>query len=169
MTDQLEITLNVPELRQAVRFYRTLLDSPPVAAERRAAWFDVPGSDLRLALRETSAPSATGVRVCVDPGRLRAATRRLRQTGARPAESGLATDGHPRAIALSDPGGNRLELCSPLAETPPTHTREIDARRLMRAGARLLAHAFSAGTVGERLDHARAHDQLMALGRGRHT
>ena len=169
MTDQLEVTLNVPDLGRAVRFYRTLLDSPPVAAERRVAWFDVPGSELRLAVRETATPSATGLRVCVDPGRLRAASRRLHQTGARIVASGLATDGHPRAIALSDPGGNRVELCSPLAQAPPAPRRQLDTRALLRSGARLLASAFSAGAVGERLDSARAHDQLIALGHGRRT
>ena len=169
MTDQLEVTLHVPDLGPAVRFYRTLLDSPPVAAERRVAWFDVPGSELRLAVRETAAPSATGLRVCIDPGRLRAASRRLRQTGARVVASGLATDGHPRAIALSDPGGNRMELCSPLRLAPPVPRRSLHARALLRSGARLLASAFSGGAIGERLDSARAHDQLMALGHGRHT
>jgi predicted enzyme related to lactoylglutathione lyase len=169
MTDQLEVTLNVPDLGPAVRFYRTLLDSPPVAAERRVAWFDVPGSELRLAVRETATPSATGLRVCIDPGRLRAASRRLQQTGARVVASGLATDGHPRAIALSDPGGNRMELCSPLAQAPLAPRRSLDARELLRSGARLLASAFSAGAIGERLDSARAHDQLMALGHARRT
>jgi catechol 2,3-dioxygenase-like lactoylglutathione lyase family enzyme len=164
MTDQLEVTLNVPELREAVRFYRALLGSPPVTAERRVAWFDVPGSQLRLAVRESSTPSATRVRVCVDPGRLRAASRRLRQIGAQPTGSGLASDGHPRAIALSDPGGNGLELCSPAALAPPARGRQIGVRRSMRSGARLLARALSPGTIGERLDQARAHDQLMTLG-----
>jgi len=79
----------------------------------------------------------------------------------------LASDGHPRAIALSDPGGNGLELCSPLALAPPARWRQIDARRLMRSGARLLARALSPGTIGQRLDQARAHDQLMTLGLGR--
>ena len=52
---------------------------------------------------------------------------RLHQTGRATVASGLATDGHPRAIALSDPGGNRLELCSPLAQAPPA-PRRFDAR-----------------------------------------
>jgi catechol 2,3-dioxygenase-like lactoylglutathione lyase family enzyme len=167
MTDQLEVTLNVPDLRQAARFYRALLGSPPVMAERRVAWFDVPGSELRLAVRESSTPSATRLRVCMDPGRLRAASRRLREIGARPTGSGLTLDGHPRAIALSDPGGNGLELCSPLALAPPARWRQIDARRLMRSGARLLGRALGPGTIGQRLDQARAHDQLMTLGLGR--
>ena len=169
MTDQLEVTLTVPDLDRAVRFYRTLLGGPPAAAEGRAAWFDVPGTELRLAVREARTPGATALRVCVDPGRLRAASRRLRQSGTRVVASGLATDGHPRAIASSDPGGNRVELCSPLAQAAPARWRQVDASELLRSGARLLARAFSAGAIGERLDSARAHDQLMALGRGRHT
>jgi catechol 2,3-dioxygenase-like lactoylglutathione lyase family enzyme len=167
MTDQLEITLNVPDLRQAVRFYRAVLGSPPVTAERRVAWFDVPGSELRLAVRESSTPSATRLRVCVDPGRLRAASRRLRQLGARPNGSGLASDGHPRAIALSDPGGNGLELCAPLALAPPARRQQIDARRLMRTSARVLGRVLSSGPIGQRLDQAYAHDQLMTLGLAR--
>lgn len=169
MTDQLEVTLNVPDLRQAITFYRALLGSPPVTAARRVAWFDVSGSDLRLAVRESSAPSATRLRVCVDPGRLRAASRRLRQIGARPTGSGLASDGHPRAIEMSDPGGNGLELCSPLALAPPARRRQIDARRLMRSSARLLERALSAGPIGQRLDQAHAHDRLMTLGLARHN
>jgi catechol 2,3-dioxygenase-like lactoylglutathione lyase family enzyme len=167
MTDQLELTLNVPDLRRAVGLYRALLGAPPVASERRVAWFDVPASELRLAVRESSTPSAARLRVCVDPGRLRAASRRLRQRGVRPIGSGLAPDGHPRAIALSDPGGNGLELCSPLTLAPPARWRQIDARRLMRSAVALLARVLSAGTVGERLDQARAHEQLMVVGSGR--
>jgi catechol 2,3-dioxygenase-like lactoylglutathione lyase family enzyme len=168
MTDQFEVTLNVPDLRQAIRFYRALLGSPPVTAARRVAWFDVPDSELRVAVREGSAPGATRLRVCVDPGRLRAASQRLRQIGARLTGSGLASDGHPRAIELSDPGGNRLELCSPLALAPPARGRQIDARRLLRSSARLLTRALSADPIGRRLDQAQAQDQLMTLGFARH-
>jgi hypothetical protein len=37
----------------------------------------------------------------------------------------------------------------------------------MRLGARLLAGALRPGTIGQRLDHAHAHDQLMLLGLAR--
>src|SRR5215207_10660317 len=97
MTDQLEVSLSIPDLGQAIDFYSRLLDGPPHAAERRVAWFDVPGSSLRLALREGAAPSVTSLRVCTETSRLRAASARLRRTGVRPAESGLMADGQPRA------------------------------------------------------------------------
>jgi hypothetical protein len=167
--DQYQVTLNVPHLGRAVSFYSTLLGAPPKAAERRVAWFDVPDSPLRLALREGSAPSAANLRVCTDPTRLRAATARLWQLGVRTTASGLATDGHPRAIQLSDPGGNRLEFCAPLAATPVADRRRIDAAGLLRAGGQLLRRSLSAGPVDQRFDHTRAQEQLMLLRLGRRT
>ena len=152
----------MPHLRRAVSFYSTLLDAPPQAAERRVAWFDVPDSPLRIALRERSAPSATSLRVCTDPTRLRAATTRLKQTGVRTVASGLAGDGHPRAVEFSDPGGNRLEFCTSLTATPAAHLR-ADVAGLLRSGAQLLRRSLSAGPVEQRFDHARAQEQLMLL------
>jgi catechol 2,3-dioxygenase-like lactoylglutathione lyase family enzyme len=166
--DQYEVTLNVPHLRRAVSFYSALLDAPPKAAERRVAWFDVPDSPLRLALREGSDPSATSLRVCTDPTRLRAATARLRQIGVRAVGSGLATDGHPRAIELSDPGGNRLEFCAPLSATPAAQ-RRTDFAGLLRSGAQRLRRSLSAGPVDQRFDDARAREQFMLLRIGRRT
>ena len=160
--DQYEVTLNVPHLRQAVSFYSTLLDAPTKAAERRVAWFDVPDSPLRLALREGPAPGATSLRVCTDLTWLRAASTRLRQTGVRTVASGLAADGHPRAIEFSDPGGNRLEFCTPLTATPAAH-RRIDVAALLRSGARMVRRTLSAGPVERRFDHARARDQRISL------
>ena len=167
MSNQLEVTLNVPHLGQAIRFYSTLLEAPPHARERRVAWFDVPNSPLRLALREGSTPGATNLRVCTDPTRLRAATARLRQIGVRTSASGLATDGHPRAIELSDPGGNRLEFCAPLAVAPVSRRRRLDAAGLLRSGERLLRRAVSPRPIDQRFDHARALEQSILLLRER--
>jgi catechol 2,3-dioxygenase-like lactoylglutathione lyase family enzyme len=167
--DQYQVTLNVPHLGRAVSFYSTLLGVSPKAAKRRVAWFDVPESPLRLALREGSAPSATHLRVCTDPTRLRAATTRLRQVGVPTTASRRATDGHPRAIEFSDPGGNRLEFCAPLAAAPVVDRRRIDPAGLLRAGWQLLRRSLGAGPVDQRFDHARAQEQLMLLRRGRRT
>jgi catechol 2,3-dioxygenase-like lactoylglutathione lyase family enzyme len=168
-SDQYEVTLNVPHLQRAVSFYSTLLDARPKAAERRVAWFDVPDSPLRLALREGSVPGAASLRVCIDATRLRTATARLRQRGVRTTASGLAIDGHPRAIELSDPGGNRLEFCTPLTDAPVAQRRRIDAAGLVRAAGQLLRRSLSAGPVDQRFAHARAQDELMLLRLGRRT
>ena len=166
--DQYEVTLNVPQLPRAVSFYSTLLDAPPKAAERRVAWFDVPDSPLRLALREGSAPSTARLRVCTDPTRLRAATARLLRTGVRTVASGLSTGGHPRAIEFSDPGGNRLELCAPLSAAPAAR-RRIDVAGVLRSAAHVLRRPLIAGTVDRRFDHARAREQHMLLRVDRRT
>jgi catechol 2,3-dioxygenase-like lactoylglutathione lyase family enzyme len=166
VTDQYEVTLNVPRLQQAVSFYSTLLDARPTAAERRVAWFDVPDSPLRLALREGSAPGAASLRVCTDATRLRTATARLRQRGVRTTASGLATDGHPRTIELSDPGGNQLEFCAPLTAAPVAR-RRIDVAGLVGAAAQRLRRSLSTGPVEERFAHERAQDELTLLPLGR--
>jgi len=168
MTDQFEVSLDVPDLGRAIGFYSTLLDVPPLATERRVAWFDVPDSPLRLELRETSVPAATNLRICAEPARLRAASARLRQTRVRTAERGLTTAGNPRAIALSDPGGNRLELCAPLAGGSVARTRQVGADRL-RSGGQVLRRLLSAGPVDERFDHERAREQRMLLRHGRRS
>ncbi len=166
--DQYEVTLNVPDLGRAISFYSTLLDTRPKAAERRVAWFDVPDSPLRLALREGPASGGASLRVCTDATRLRSATARLRQRGVRTTASGLATDGQPRAIELSDPGGNRLEFCAPLAAVPAAR-RRVDVAGPVRAAAQLLRRSISPGPIDERFAHARAHDELLLLRLGRRT
>ena len=78
MKDQLAVTLNVPDLGRAIGFYSTLLAVSPQAAQRRVAWFDVPDSPLRLELREGDTRTATRLRICATPSRIRAAHKLLR-------------------------------------------------------------------------------------------
>jgi len=167
--DQFAVSLNVPDVGRAVGFYSALLDADPKAIERRVAWFDVPGSPLRIELRESSAPAATSLRICAEPSRVRAATARLRQTGVRMAESGLLRDGHPRAIALRDLGGNRLELCAPLAGATGGRVRPAGASRMLRSSAHRLRRLIAAGAIDERFDRERAREQGMLLRHGRHV
>jgi hypothetical protein len=93
---QLEVRLDVPNLGQAVGFYSTLFDASPSAAERRAVWFDVPESTLRIELREALTPTTTRLRLCTDPRRLQVAAARLRQGGVAIAQAGLTPEGTPR-------------------------------------------------------------------------
>jgi hypothetical protein len=67
---QLEVSLDVPNLGQAVGFYSAFFDGAPSATERRIVWFDVPESTLRIELREALAPTATRLRLCTEPRRL---------------------------------------------------------------------------------------------------
>jgi catechol-2,3-dioxygenase len=163
VTDQIAVTLNVPNLGRAIGFYSGLLAVSPRAVERRAAWFDVPDSPLRLELREGSARAATRLRVCASPSRVRAASETLRQRGVRIVESGLMPGGHARALALSDPGGNHLELCAPLGRARGARTRSVDTGRWLRSSRHALLGLLTAGTLERRFDHARTQEQVMLL------
>jgi hypothetical protein len=159
VTDQIAVTLKVPNLGRAIGFYSGLLAVSPRAVERRAA----PDSPLRLELRESSARAATRLRVCAAPSRVRAASETLRQKGVRIVESGLMPGGHAQAFALSDPGGNHLELCAPLGRARGARTRSVDTGRWLRSGRHALLGLLTAGTLERRFDHARTQEQVMLL------
>jgi catechol 2,3-dioxygenase-like lactoylglutathione lyase family enzyme len=117
MIGDLQLRLAVPNLGRAIRFYSTLLDTAPVATERRLAWFHVPGSVLDLELHEDDEVAPANVRLCVEPEWLKVAGARLGRAQLSVARSGLARAGDPalpRALMLADPAGNRWELCTPL-------------------------------------------------------
>jgi hypothetical protein len=161
MKDQHAVTLNVPNLGRAIGFYSTLLAVSPQAAERRVAWFDVPDSPLRLELRQGGERTATRIRICAPPSRIRAAHERL--LGMRYAESGLMPGGHPRALALTDPGANQLELCAPLGRARVARTWSVDAGRWLRSGRRVLHALLALGPVERRFDQARTYEEGMML------
>lgn len=163
MKDQLAVTLNVPNLGRAIGFYSTLLAVSPQAAERRVAWFDVPNSPLRLELRQGGERTATRIRICAPPSRIRAAHKRLRKDGMRYAESGLMPGGHPRALALTDPGGNHLELCAPLGRARVARTWSVDAGRWLRSWRRVLHALLAPGPVERRFDQTRTYEEGMML------
>jgi len=159
--DQYEVTLGVPRLAPALGFYARLLGVDPVAAERRVAWFDVPETPLRLAIRETADAGTAQVRICVNPAGLRATADRLRQHGHRIHPSGLAPDGHARAISIRDPGGNALEFCAPLsAALPPARPHRRRAAS-PRAFARVLRGLLGRGPIEERFARAQARDHML--------
>ncbi len=117
MIGDLQLRLAVPNLGRAISFYSTLLDTAPVATERRLAWFHVPGSALDLELHEDDEVASANVRLCVEPQWLKVAGARLRRARLSVARSGLARAGDPalpRALMVADPAGNRWELCTPL-------------------------------------------------------
>ena len=163
MKDQLAVTLNVPNLGRAIGFYSTLLAVAPEAADRRVAWFDVPDSPLRLELRQGDTRTATRLRICAPPSRIRAAHKRSRQEGMRYVESGLMPGGHPRALALTDPGGNHLELCAPLGRARAARTWSVDAGRWLRSGRQVLHALLTPGPLERRFDQARTREEGMLL------
>jgi Glyoxalase-like domain len=163
MTGDFQVRLDVPNLGRAIRFYTTLLDTTPVATERRLAWFHVPGSALDLELHEEDEVAPTSVRLCVEPGWLRATLARLGRARLRVSPSGLARAGDaalPRALVLADPAGHRWELCIPLlSQAVPARPRVVPRARAMLAfGRRLLAPS----PMEQRLERERTRSEALA-------
>jgi hypothetical protein len=124
VSGQLEVTLDVPNLGRAVGFYSNVFDAEPAATERHMAWFDVPGATLRIELREALTPTATRLRLCIEPPHLQAVTARLSRGGVAIAQAGLTREGGPREIMFRDPGRNCWNLYSPIeAAAPPMPVR----------------------------------------------
>jgi hypothetical protein len=163
---QLEVSLDVPNLGQAVGFYSRLFDVSPLAAERRAVWFDVPESVLRIELREAPAPTATRLRLCTDPRRVHVVAARLSQGGVAVAQAGLAREGSPRAISFRDPGRNSWELYSSIIGTaPPMPTRRSAGGPWRSLTERMGAAMRTASAVEVRFDRER--NQIISLTRHR--
>jgi hypothetical protein len=130
----------------------------PSATERRVAWFDVPGSTLRLELREAPTLTATRLSLCTDPRGLRAVAARLGQAGVATVEAGLTRGGDPRAISFRDPGRNRWELCAPLGVAPAPMSIHRGAARLRRSLTARARWLLSPGPVEARYHQQRSRD-----------
>jgi hypothetical protein len=161
---QLEVSLDVPDLGQAVSFYSTLFDVSPSASERRAAWFDVPESTLRVELREALTPATTRLRLCTEPRRLRLVADRLSQSGVAIAQAGLTPNGSPRAISFHDPGRNSWELyVSITVADPPTSIRGTARSTWRSISERLRAAVRASSALESRLEHERGRDKDLSL------
>jgi hypothetical protein len=118
---QLDVRLDVPNLGQAVGFYSAFFDVAPLVAERRAVWFDVPDSPLRIELREALTPIGTQLRLCTDP----------------------------RAISFHDPGRNRWELYASIAIPAPPRPSHRSAGRAWRSLTHGIGAAIRAASAME--------------------
>jgi hypothetical protein len=125
------------------------------------AWFDVPKSVLRLALREVGTPAPLRLRLCTDPKQLRALSAAARRIGLRTAEAGLAGAG-PRAVFFSDLGGNRWEVCTPIGTVSRLDGIRARAGRLLHAVAAGWSWLSTPGPVEARFRHQRAAVERLA-------
>jgi hypothetical protein len=167
---QLEVSLDVPNLGQAVGFYSTLFDASPLAAERRMVWFDVPESTLRIELREALTPTAARLRLCTEPRRLQVLAARLSQRGVAITQAGLTREGNPRAISFHDPGCNWWELyASIIVAPPPMSIRRGTGRSRRSVAERVRAAVRAASALEARFDQERSRDQNLALSHSHRT
>ena len=174
---EVEVGLDVPNLGRAVGFYCNLFEVSPSGAERRTVWFDVPGSKLRIELKEALTPTPTRLRLCTEPHRLQAVVARLRQGGVAVVQAGLTREGTPRAVSFRDPGRNRWELYASILAPPPPIPSDRDtghgrdslterARVAISAAARAVSDA---GLIEARFEHEQSRAQTLVSRHGSQT
>lgn len=143
----LELTLAVPDLRRAVRFYRLLFGAEPADVRAGMVRFEPRSPGVDLTLRRGSADTPAQVRFCTDAAGLARARDRLSRGGVATVESGLVRASRlPREIAVRDPAGHQWRICvaqlsagrRALWRLRVTHDARSAAdavRRFVRAGA----------------------------------
>jgi hypothetical protein len=153
LPDRYEVALPVDDVASAARHYTLVTGGPPAARLPQAAWFDVPGTALRLAVRRFETPGTARVRACLASSHLRAITARLARARATYVSCGLSHNGLPRAITVTDVAGNRLELCVPPSERADVPRRRWAALRRLIVDRNLGARFARARELDERLRH----------------
>jgi hypothetical protein len=161
VTGQLQVSLEVPNLGQAIGFYSTIFAARPTAVERRMVWFAVPDSTFCIELREAAAPTPTRLRLCTEPRRLQRVATELSRTGTSVAQAGLTREGSARAISFHDPGHNHWELYTSIVATLPRQTPRRIAQSI-RSLTRRARNAWSAsGSVEARFQEQLAYNQAL--------
>jgi hypothetical protein len=163
---QLDVSLDVPNLDHAVAFYSKLFDTAPSATERRLTWFDVPQSPLQIELRQATTPTATRLRLCIEPHRLQEVAQRLSQNGVAIAQAGLTNDGNPQAIRFRDTGHNSWELYAPIISTPAPPPIRHRARRCWRWLVVSVRAGLAPGPLEERLRQERNRTDILLARHG---
>ena len=113
------LSLDVPDLTEAVAFYRELLGTEPAKEKPGYAKFELADPPVALALQESGRPGVShlGIRV--------GSTREVEASSARLKESGLATFderdtsccyARQDKVWASDPAGNSWEIYTVLAD-----------------------------------------------------
>lgn len=108
------VNLSVDDIEAARRFYRDLLDLPPIAkppgaGRRNGCWFLV--GDVELHISEEVADNASSLRhIAFEVDDLAAARQRLAAGGCEIDDSRAGTE--VRRFFVRDPAGNRIEIYS---------------------------------------------------------
>ena len=152
---ELEVSLDVPNLGQAVGFYSNVFDAWPMAIERRLAWFDVPDSTLCIELREALTPTATRLRLCTEQRRVQQVAAQLSRSGVTVLQAGLTRQEPPERSASTTRDTTTGSFTRRSSPPPPP---EVRASR--DPGARSSAAPGQRGQP-QRLRHASTSSELM--------
>ena len=119
MPNTFHLSLDVPDLDEAVRFYRELFGTDPAKLEPGYAKFELTDPDVALALQEAARPALSHLGIRVET------TEEVEQSSARLRDEGLITFDERETtccyarqdkVWVSDPAGNKWEIYTVLED-----------------------------------------------------
>jgi catechol 2,3-dioxygenase-like lactoylglutathione lyase family enzyme len=129
MANTFHLSLDVPDLDEAVRFYRELFGTDPAKLRPGYAKFELTDPDVALALQEAARPALSHLGIRVETTEeVEAASARLQDEGLITFDERDTTCCYARQdkVWVSDPAGNKWEIYTVLedveAEPPAEDT-----------------------------------------------
>jgi catechol 2,3-dioxygenase-like lactoylglutathione lyase family enzyme len=124
MANTFHLSLDVPDLDEAIRFYRELFGRDPAKLQPGYAKFELTDPDVALALQEAARPALSHLGIRVETTEeLEASSARLRDEGLITFDERDTTCCYARQdkVWVSDPAGNKWEIYTVLEdiETDP--------------------------------------------------
>jgi len=125
MPNTFHLSLDVPDLDEAVRFYRELFGTDPAKLEPGYAKFELTDPDVALALQEAARPALSHLGIRVET------TEEVEQSSARLRDEGLITFDERETtccyarqdkVWVSDPAGNKWEIYTVLEDVEPAES-----------------------------------------------
>lgn len=126
MPNTFHLSLDVPDLDEAVRFYRELFGTDPAKLQPGYAKFELTDPDVALALQEAARPALSHLGIRVETTEeVEASSARLRDEGLITFDERDTTCCYARQdkVWVSDPAGNKWEIYTVLEDIEGLETR----------------------------------------------
>jgi len=119
MANTFHLSLDVPDLDEAIRFYRELFGTDPAKLQPGYAKFELTDPDVALALQEAARPALSHLGIRVETTEeVEASSARLRDEGLITFDERDTTCCYARQdkVWVSDPAGNKWEIYTVLED-----------------------------------------------------
>jgi catechol 2,3-dioxygenase-like lactoylglutathione lyase family enzyme len=130
MANTFHLSLDVPDLDEAIRFYRELFGTDPAKLQPGYAKFELTDPDVALALQEAARPALSHLGIRVETTEeVEASSARLRDEGLITFDERDTTCCYARQdkVWVSDPAGNKWEIYTVLEDIEGLETGPLAA------------------------------------------
>ena len=130
MANTFHLSLDVPDLDEAIRFYRELFGTDPAKQQPGYAKFELTDPDVALALQEAARPALSHLGIRVETTEeVEASSARLRDEGLITFDERDTTCCYARQdkVWVSDPAGNKWEIYTVLEDIEGLETGPLAA------------------------------------------